>query len=110
MAIFALQSNRLLYESGNTVVLCCALRTYYFITVHVHVSIISGCCCWCNNYMHRVRQIMILANNIPRLIDVSTGMLRRIHALVFPRRFYSPEEIAAMPEGERKEYANHDLA
>ena len=37
-------------------------------------------------------------------------MIRRIHSLVFPRRFFSRTEIEAMSDGPQKEYAKHDLA
>ena len=44
------------------------------------------------------------------MIDVSDGTTRRIHSLIFPRRFYSREEIEAMDDGPRKEFAKFDLA
>ena len=53
---------------------------------------------------------LLVGNNYPRLIDVSEGMTRRFNCLVFPRSFYSPRQIEAMPEGARKEFAQHDLA
>ncbi len=54
--------------------------------------------------------LLLLANNYPRMTDVSAGTTRRIHSLVFPRRFFSGEEIEALDEGELKDYAAHDLA
>jgi len=59
--------------------------------------------------MNRVA-LLLLANSYPRLVDVSPGMRRRIHSVVFPRRFFSLEEIEAMSEGSRKEFAKHDVA
>ncbi len=54
--------------------------------------------------------LLLLANNYPRLIDLSAGTTRRIHAIVFPHRFYSPEEIEAMADGTGKDFAKDDLA
>ena len=54
--------------------------------------------------------LLLMANNYPTLIDLSAGPTRRIHSMVFPRRFYNPEEIEALADGERKEFAKHDLA
>jgi hypothetical protein len=54
--------------------------------------------------------LLLLTNNYPRNVDVSHGFRRRMLSLVFPRRFYSQTEIAAMSEGPLKEYAKHDQA
>jgi putative DNA primase/helicase len=54
--------------------------------------------------------LLLLTNNYPGFVDVSPGMLRRIHSIVFPRRFYSTHEIDALPDAKSRELAMHDLA
>ena len=53
--------------------------------------------------------LLVLANNYPRLIDVSAGTRRRVQSIEFPRRFYLPDEVGAMDSSQRM-YAEHDLA
>jgi len=54
--------------------------------------------------------VLLLTNNYPRMIDVSGGATRRFHSIVFPRRFYSRQEIQAMVDGPQKDFAEFDQA
>ena len=54
--------------------------------------------------------VLLLTNNYPRMIDVSGGTTRRFHSIVFPRRFYSRQEIQAMVDGPQKDFAEFDQA
>jgi len=54
--------------------------------------------------------LLLLTNNYPRMTDVSPGTTRRIHSVIFPRQFYSCEEIDAMDDDFLKQCAEQDRA